>query len=290
MAAPLKMSGSRCTAFAKLLFSYHRPERIISMNPQIRFYSTKELKKFYRHAYISQHNGWFEINLDKRKLRTPTGNLFRVPNEALALAVATEWNAQENTIKRHNMHLTSLCNMAIDNPTHRTREDLIQASLYFLETDTVCYRLAEPEELLEFQCQQWDPVIDWFKKRYKVEIETTTGIASLKVPEETYLTLERHLLSMSDWALFGYHYCVEALRSVILTMALIDRHISVERAVQLSRVEQDFQVNRWGSVEWYHDINLLEIQCHVAASNLFVYWTSENSSIKQKAMLTSSNM
>lgn len=51
--------------------------------------------------------GWYEINLDKRKLRTPGGSLFRVPNEALALAVATEWNAQEKLVKRHSMHLVN---------------------------------------------------------------------------------------------------------------------------------------------------------------------------------------
>ena len=49
--------------------------------------------------------GWFEINLDQRKLRTPGGNLFKVPHEALAMAVATEWNTQENVVKRHTMHL-----------------------------------------------------------------------------------------------------------------------------------------------------------------------------------------
>ena len=53
-------------------------------------------------------SGWYEINLDKRKLRTPAGSLFRVPHEALALAVATEWNGQDKVVKRHAMHLVSL--------------------------------------------------------------------------------------------------------------------------------------------------------------------------------------
>ena len=47
----------------------------------------------------------FEINLDKRKLKTPLGNTFRVPTEALALSVMTEWHAQQDTIKRHSMHM-----------------------------------------------------------------------------------------------------------------------------------------------------------------------------------------
>lgn len=54
---------------------------------------------------ICEISGWYEINLDQRKLRTPNGGVFRVPHEALALAVATEWNAQEKVIQRHSMHL-----------------------------------------------------------------------------------------------------------------------------------------------------------------------------------------
>lgn len=54
--------------------------------------------------------GGFEINLDHRKLRTPQAKLFTVPSEALAIAVATEWDSQQDTIKFYTMHLvTSSC-------------------------------------------------------------------------------------------------------------------------------------------------------------------------------------
>lgn len=49
--------------------------------------------------------GLFEINLDRRKLKTPGGKLFTVPNEALAIAVATEWDAQKDMLKFYTMHL-----------------------------------------------------------------------------------------------------------------------------------------------------------------------------------------
>lgn len=50
-------------------------------------------------------DGLYEINLDRRKLKTPGGKLFTVPNEALAIAVATEWDAQRETLKFYTMHL-----------------------------------------------------------------------------------------------------------------------------------------------------------------------------------------
>ena len=49
--------------------------------------------------------GGYEVNLDNRKLRTPAGTVFKVPNEALATAVAQEWQAQQDLIKRSSMHL-----------------------------------------------------------------------------------------------------------------------------------------------------------------------------------------
>lgn len=49
--------------------------------------------------------GEYEINLDRRKLKTPGGKLFTVPNEALAIAVATEWDAQRDTLKFYTMHM-----------------------------------------------------------------------------------------------------------------------------------------------------------------------------------------
>ena len=52
--------------------------------------------------------GVYEVHLDRRKLKTPGGKLFTVPNEALAVAVATEWDAQKETLKYYSMHLVSL--------------------------------------------------------------------------------------------------------------------------------------------------------------------------------------
>lgn len=51
--------------------------------------------------------GGFEINLDHRKLKTPQAKLFTVPSEALAIAVATEWDSQQDTIKFYTMHLVT---------------------------------------------------------------------------------------------------------------------------------------------------------------------------------------
>lgn len=42
----------------------------------------------------------------------------------------------------------------------------------------------------------------------------------------------------------GYIFAVDTLKSVILTLACVERFITPEKAVLLSRLEEEFQVNK----------------------------------------------
>ncbi|XP_005523112.2 PREDICTED: ATP synthase mitochondrial F1 complex assembly factor 2 [Pseudopodoces humilis] len=243
-----------------------------------------ERKRFYQNVSISQGEGGFEINLDHRKLKTPQAKLFTVPSEALAIAVATEWDSQKDTIKFYTMHLTTLCNTALDNPTQRNKSQLIRAAVKFLETDTVCYRVEEPPALAELQKNEWDPVVTWAEKRYNVTIGSSTSILGPNIPASTKETFVSHLASYNMWALQGIEFVITQLKSLILSMSLIDRHITVEKAVLLSRLEEEYQIRRWGNVEWAHDYDLCELRARTAAGTLFVHLCSESSTIKHKLL------
>ena len=47
----------------------------------------------------------FQIELDNKAVKTPAGNPLLVPSEQLAMAIAVEWNSQQEIIKSENMHL-----------------------------------------------------------------------------------------------------------------------------------------------------------------------------------------
>ena len=48
------------------------------------------------------------------------------------------------------------------------------------------------------------------------------------------------------------------------------------------------QIERWGNVEWHHDLDLFDTQARMAAAALFVHWSNETVKIKRKAMLQNS--
>lgn len=247
--------------------------------------ATTERKKFYENVSISQgEGGLYEIILDQRKLKTPGGKLFTVPNEALAIAVATEWDIQKDSLKFYTMHLTTLCNTALDNPTQRTKKQIISAALKFLETDTICFRVEEPPGLVEVQRNEWDPVMNWIEQRYNVVIGTSTSILGPQIPEETKETFGQHLNSYNFWSLTGLDFMISQLKSLVLSFGLIDRHLSVEQAVLLSRLEEEYQIQQWGNVEWVHDYDMYELRARTAAGAMFVHLSSESAAVKRKIL------
>lgn len=243
-----------------------------------------ERKRFYQNVSITQGEGGFEINLDHRKLKTPQARLFTVPSEALAIAVATEWDSQQDTIKFYTMHLTTLCNTSLDNPTQRSKDQLIRAAVKFLDTDTICYRVEEPETLVELQKNEWDPIIEWAEKRYNVEIGSSTSIMGPSIPARTREVLTSHLASYNMWGLHGIEFVVTQLKSMVLTLGLVDLHLTVEQAVLLSRLEEEYQIQKWGNVEWAHDYELQELRARTAAGTLFVHLCSESTTVKHKLL------
>jgi len=229
------------------------------------------LKRFYKNVTISKsEGGGFEIALDKLKLRTPMGKLFVVPGEGLAVAVATEWDSQVGVIRRSNMHLTLLSNTALDNPMQRSTETLINSMLELLDTDTICYRVKEPTDLAQLQQRDWDPILDDMRARYGVNVEVTTDLHVPHVPAETKELFRQRLKSFNLWSLTGYQQAVDVLKSFLLATALVDQSISVDRAVDLARLELEFQVSQWGSVEWHHEIDKQEMRTRLAAAAIFV--------------------
>ncbi|XP_069917751.1 ATP synthase mitochondrial F1 complex assembly factor 2 isoform X7 [Oryctolagus cuniculus] len=179
---------------------------------------------------------------------------------------------------------TTLCNTSLDNPTQRSKDQLIRAAIKFLDTDTICYKVEEPETLVELQKNEWDPVIEWAENRYGVEIGSSTSIMGPSIPARTHEVLANHLASYNMWALQGIEFVVTQLKSMVLTLGLTDLHLTVEQAVLLSRLEEEYQIQKWGNVEWAHDYELQELRARTAAGTLYIHLCSQSSTVNHKLL------
>jgi len=243
-------------------------------------------KRFYKNTNVLYSgNNQYEVMLDNRKLKTPNGSPFVVRSEPLAIAVAAEWNAQREKIERSTMHLTALCSTSIDNPNRLTKEDMVDYILHFLPTDTVLFHSWEDDELYKVQCRDWDPVIKWFNERYGTELKKCRDISSPVVAAGTKMNITKHLLSYDLTSMHGFIFAVDVLKSIVLALACIDRYLTVEQAVKLSRLEEEFQITHWGRVEWAHDLSQQDHQARLAAAVLFIHFYTSEHLIKEKLVI-----
>ncbi|CAK5277463.1 unnamed protein product, partial [Mycena citricolor] len=98
------------------------------------------LKRFWKTVSVGQRDDAYAVLLDKRALKTPSGNtLLLPPNKSLVAAlIATEWDNQDLVLKHHALPMTSLASRAIDAmKDEQTRSDVRTALLDYLDTDTI---------------------------------------------------------------------------------------------------------------------------------------------------------
>ena len=62
------------------------------------------------------------------------------------------------------------------------------------------------------------------------------------ISSESREVIWKHLHSYDIWTLNGLMFGVEAVKSLVVLLACIDRHISIEEGVRLSTLETEFQV------------------------------------------------
>ncbi|XP_037081365.1 ATP synthase mitochondrial F1 complex assembly factor 2-like [Pollicipes pollicipes] len=241
-------------------------------------------RRFYRSVGVAGADGQFEVSLDQRKLKTPGGRLLQLPSRPLALAVAHEWETVAEHIQTSQMHVTGLCFTVLDNPHRRTDVDLARKIAGYLDTDTVLFPVELPAELAEIQRREWGAVLQWLRHRFDVAIEPSEpGSLVSTVPPETAETLQRYLSTHNTWALTGLLFAIEAVRSTVLPLAALERKLSPQEVVRLSRLEADYQARVWGRVEWAHDVDCLDTEARVSAGLLLAHLcTATSHSVRQK--------
>ena len=117
-------------------------------------------KRFYKIASVAPADGGYAVELDGRPIKTPAKATLTLPTEALAKAIAAEWNAQDETLDLQGMTLTRLANVAIDR-TPDTRADLAGELARYAGTDVTCYLADAPVELQARVVEAWILWREW---------------------------------------------------------------------------------------------------------------------------------
>jgi chaperone required for assembly of F1-ATPase len=203
-------------------------------------------RRFYKNATVTEVEGGWGIQLDGKTLRSPAKRPFVLPTEALAVAIAEEWQSQADKIDPHSMPLMQFAATAIDRLAD-DRNSLIEEVAGYGHSDLICYRAEGPEELVRRQEECWQPLIAWVAERFDIALNVTTGIVAVEQPAHTLATFRRVLAACDLYALTALAAVTGSAGSLVIALALAEGQLSADEAVDAALLDELFQAEKWGS-------------------------------------------
>ena len=203
------------------------------------------MKRFWKEARAKAAENGFGVDLDGRPVRTPARALLIVPTQALAQAIAAEWNALGQEVNPRALPLTGLANAALD----RIAPDLAaqqQALARYGESDLVAYRAVHPDALVARQAALWDPVLAWAEKRHGARLKVITGIMHQPQPAEALEALQAALCAHNPYETAALIPLVSLTGSLLLGLMLADGAIGPEEAWKAGQLDELWQAEHWG--------------------------------------------
>jgi chaperone required for assembly of F1-ATPase len=195
------------------------------------------MKRFYKDVSVGEEGGAFRVLLDGK----PAKSLV-LPTRSLAEAIAEEWRGQGETVELAEMFVTRLATAGAD----ANRGHIAEQILSFGKSDLLCYRAEAPRELTVRQAEIWNPLLDWAHAKYGARFTVSTGIVFVEQPADTLLALEKAVWDRDDFALAALHAASAITGSLVLALALAERRLTAEQAFAASRLDEQFQAEKWG--------------------------------------------
>jgi len=202
-------------------------------------------RRFWQNASVEPCDGGFTVRLDARPVRTPAKAALVVPSLTMASAIAAEWQAQQGTIKPETMPVTRSANAALDKiaPQFAEVAGLIAA---YGASDLLCYRATGPAGLVARQAAAWDPMLAWAAEALAAPLAVTAGVTPITQPAASLARLTAKVHACTPVELAALHDLVMISGSLVLGLAVTHGHADARTIWQLSRIDEDWQIEQWG--------------------------------------------
>ncbi|MEO0764846.1 MAG: ATP12 family protein [Pseudomonadota bacterium] len=205
-------------------------------------------KRFWKDTTAVETDGGWTIHLDGRSVKTPAKAGLIVPTHTMAIAIAAEWDAQEDVVDPTTMPFTRSANAAIDKVAARKSEvaDMLAA---YGDADLLCYRADAPAELVARQAEAWDPYLDWAASHLGARLAPRTGVMHESQNGEALKRLSDRVHALSEFELAAFHDLVSLSGSLVLGFAAAQDLNPLPNVWAASRVDEIWQQEQWGADE-----------------------------------------
>ena len=214
------------------------------------------MKRFYneveaRAASGRDGDGW-QVMLDGRGVKTMKGTPQVVPNESLALELATEWRGQGEEIDPAMFRLRDMVDYAIDIVAPHP-EGVAYKLVAYGDTATLLYRADPDEPLHARQLEVWEPIVTGFEAREGVKLVRVSGIIHRQQDEAAMARLRDRLATLDPYSLAGVEAMTTLAASLVIGLSATEPDADGDGLWDAASLEEEWQADLWGRDEEAED-------------------------------------
>ena len=207
------------------------------------------MRKFWKMVKVKKKSSnSYEILLDENVLKTPMKKKITIQNSKIAEEIYKEWNQDKNILDTDAMIFYGIISTSIDKISNN-RILYVNEILNFIDTDLICYRAEEPNDLVQWQSKNWDPILLKVEKYINNKIDVFKGIMPLKQNKGIKFKITKFLTKFSDLESIALHKITNITGSVFLSLCILNNDIIKEKVFQLAHLDELWQAENWGYEE-----------------------------------------
>lgn len=190
---------------------------------------------------IKKQGESFFLEQGDKTFLTPRGQKLLLPNERLASALSSEYQKQSN----HAGFLFKLCYTTIDYIAENPKK-IVGNWQADIDHDCLFHWSELPLDLYLEQQKKWQPVIYWFNQTYHTHFAPFYTFHVQKQPDLSKKHFAELITPFNHWKLAVFMHLAQELSSSLLAWAVMEKFLSVSKAVDLSLLEEKTQIGKWG--------------------------------------------
>ncbi|KAL6994417.1 hypothetical protein U1Q18_012521 [Sarracenia purpurea var. burkii] len=233
-------------------------------------------KRFYKQVTTREADdgiGW-TVMLDYRTLKTPSKRPLKCPTLTLAMAIAAEWDYQQTDgIRPFTMPMMKLACTALER-VPLTRPKIIEHLMKKFHQDLVFCRAPGDSDLtrgvFERQVEKIDPILKWVESEFGFKPVVYSSFFGGKQEDSLVNAIESLLKKTDDFELAAIDALAASAHSLVISIGIVRGRLQIEEAIELIRLEEDLQVDRWGLVEGGHDLDIADLRVQISSAVAFL--------------------
>lgn len=210
-------------------------------------------------------NRGFLVHLDGKPALTSARHPLQAQSRTLAIAIAGEWDAQQDRLRPSSMPLTRLLAASLDvvkDDKQRFQDNILR----FVHTDSFALRADYPRELVNRQNELFEPVEDHLKQ-LGIHYRIVRGGLEATQEQKTVDAIRDIVNQLDNLQLAAMDSAASCGKSAAVAVAMW-HGLDAGQATNAARSEEVWQAEVWGSVEGGHDLDHADVCVRMNAAEL----------------------